>query len=162
MHVEFIKNGDVFITSSDITMKTELGSCVSICLWDVERHSGGMNHYLLPVSNEIRKSPSEYGDYANRALIHAMLRTGSKSENLRAYVFGGASLRLLTDRFRVGEQNISIADEILRAYKIQVNYRAVGGNVCRSIRFKNKRGVIELKEMDMSNGITYMQTLKLG
>ena len=161
MHIEFIKNGDVFTTSSDIIMKTELGSCVSLCLWDAEKKSGGMNHYLLPYRNEIRKSPSEFGDHANRVLIQAMLRSGSRMENLRALIFGGASLRLLSDHFRVGEQNILIAEEIVKAYKIPILHRFVGGNLSRSIRFINKSGLIDLKEIEMNTGISYNQTLRL-
>ncbi len=67
MHIEFIKNGDVFTTKEDVILKTELGSCVSLCLWDPIRKIGGMNHYLLPTRTEIRKNPTEFGDYSNKA-----------------------------------------------------------------------------------------------
>jgi len=161
MHIEFIKNGDVFTTKEDVILKTELGSCVSLCLWDPIRKIGGMNHYLLPTRTEIRKNPTEFGDYSNKALIQAMVLKGSKIGDMRGVIFGGASLRLLTDRFRVGEKNIQIAEEIVRAYRIPILYRFTGGNFSRSIRFINFDGLIELKEIEMNTGIAYSQTLRL-
>ncbi|MBF0095500.1 MAG: chemotaxis protein CheD, partial [Alphaproteobacteria bacterium] len=89
---------------------TILGSCVAVCLWDKSLRFGGMNHFLLP-SWEHQGEPSlRYGNVAVEALVREMLDLGSRMEDLRAKVFGGANvLPTSGDNPTIGTRNIEMA-----------------------------------------------------
>ena len=161
MDIKFIKNGDVITTSENKVLKTELGSCVSICLWDPIKKIAGMNHYLLPGDNNNRNKPFEYGEYANHALVKEMIRQGAKVKQLKAYVFGGATLHPNYDHLKIGEKNVKVALEILVFYGIKVSGQYTGGYLGRSIYFYNFEGYIKLREIDMENSRSNTQKLLL-
>src|SRR5688572_13771956 len=72
-------------------VKTILGSCVAVCLFDQVLNYGGINHYMLPWWNGNGMPSPKYGDIAIERLIDKMLFLGSQKKNLVAKIFGGAS-----------------------------------------------------------------------
>src|SRR4051812_45921391 len=82
--------GQFVISSAPVLISTVLGSCVSVCLWDKHISIGGMNHYLLPGTEEEPGNPDR-GLSATRMLIKSMLNRHSKIERMEAKVFGGCN-----------------------------------------------------------------------
>jgi chemotaxis protein CheD len=125
---------------------TVLGSCVAVCLWDSVTHAGGMNHYLLPHAPPGDIS-ERFGDVANERLIGRMIQLGARRENLRAKVFGGASVLAVEAEGRsVGEANVEVALEQLRRHRIPIVVRRTGGRRGRLIRLFTDTGEVELQE----------------
>lgn len=42
----FLAPGELVVVRSPANIRTVVGSCVAICLWDGRRRVGGLNHYL--------------------------------------------------------------------------------------------------------------------
>lgn len=73
-------------------VKTILGSCVAICLWDKRLKIGGINHYMLPAWNGNDLASPKYGNIALDKLIERLQAMGSRVEDLQAKIFGGGEL----------------------------------------------------------------------
>ncbi len=132
---QFIFPGKLHATKIPHHLNTILGSCVAICLWDSVLKTGGMNHYMLPLWNGEGLASPKYGNVAIERLINKMLLLGSKKRNIKAKIFGGASIiSLQNDLYNIGERNIQIAEELLEQEKISIIAKSVGGFQGRKIQ----------------------------
>lgn len=110
----------------DSVLTTLLGSCVAACIWDPVLQIGGMNHFLLPGTNDLRDDEAQslrYGAYAMELLVNSLLAQGAKRQQLRAKLFGGA--RMLASLTDLGARNADFAERYLR----QENIRLMGGSL---------------------------------
>jgi len=130
----FLYPSTLFASRTPHHIKTILGSCVAVCLWDSVLHFGGMNHYMLPFWNGQGLASPKYGNIAIEKLIEKMITLGSLQRNLRAKVFGGGEvINTTSSQFNIGQRNINIAFEMLEEAKIQVVSSSVGGKSGRKI-----------------------------
>ncbi len=128
-------------------VNTILGSCVSVCLWDMHLRIGGMNHYLLPRRLEDHRSP-RFGDAAIDRLLDGMKRLGCRIESLRARIFGGAEvLPFGAGGDTIGEQNVRIALERMRHHGIPILSRRTGGHVGILIRLYTDTGDVQVRRL---------------
>lgn len=148
----FIKSGEWAVAESGVLIRTDLGSCVALCLWDPENRVGGMNHYVLPDTHGNREGDGRDGRFANEALLREILGAGAALSSLRAAVIGGGTLRPEGDVFNIGENNAAMAESLLREYGIPVVHRRVGGAVSRSVALDTAGGWLEVKEIKMGSG----------
>lgn len=125
-----------------IVLTTVLGSCISACLFDPVAKVGGLNHFLLaePGSGETDvRSLQRYGVYAMEVLINAMMAMGATRTNLKARLYGGASLR---DGFRdIGATNALFARRFLRDERIALVGEDIGGHGARRVEFRPTLGL---------------------
>jgi len=139
--------GKYFVTDSNISIVTVLGSCVAVCMWDPANKIGGMNHFMLPVHSNgqaIDFSPSaRYGAYAMEILINDLLKMGAVRKNLEAKVFGAG--KVLSGMNDIGERNASFALEYLRREKIRITAQDLGGNYPRKVHFFPASGRVLVK-----------------
>lgn len=123
-------------------LTTVLGSCIAACLYDPVVKVGGINHFLLaePGSGDTDpQSMQRYGVYAMEVLINAMMSMGATRSNLKARIYGGASLR---DGFRdIGATNALFARRFLRDERIALVGEDVGGHGARRIEFRPTLGL---------------------
>ena len=86
--------GELCVSREPVIIKTLLGSCVSVCLYDPGARVGGMNHILLPGSADMDQfnTSARYGVNAMDKLITRMLANGVDRKKLVAKVFGGAHI----------------------------------------------------------------------
>ena len=120
------------ITSQPSILKTVLGSCVGIALFDEESDYFGLNHFLnvdsgLPLTEK---------------LVMEMRAKGAKK--LKAIIMGGSNQASMT--IKVGPHNISFAREILQSYSIPIIKENVGGQQGRTVtvHYKNRNIDIEV------------------
>jgi chemotaxis protein CheD len=138
----YLQPGRLFVSAQPYTVRTILGSCVSVCLFDPRRAAGGLNHYLLPHRLGDGESSTRFGEVAVQRLIGAMLALGSQRVQLQAKVFGGAHvLRPGPDRAGdLGAQNAALALELLAAERIPVVAQDLGGERSRKLIFRTDDG----------------------
>jgi chemotaxis protein CheD len=107
---------------------------------------------MLPLWNGQGLTSPKYGDIATEKLIARMIKLGSDKNNLKAKLFGGASV-LFSDNnlFNIGERNIETAKEILERNKIPVISSSTGSTMCRKILFNTKTGTIRQKLIKKNN-----------
>ena len=138
--------GQYIITTVPTLISTVLGSCVAVCLWDHESRTGGMNHYLLPGTEEDELSNANRGITATRLLVRSMINRGASLRNLEAKVFGGCnSLYRDHDVYRVGERNMTIALDVLKEFQIPVMAQHTGGCYGRKIVFNSSTGKVRMR-----------------
>ncbi|MCS7204387.1 MAG: chemotaxis protein CheD [Leptospiraceae bacterium] len=141
----FLQPGELYLTSEDIEVKTILGSCVSVTVYNKSLNFGGICHYILPSARR-EEASTKFGNIAIKILIHQLLRAGSHISDLEAKIFGGASVIYdESEYFFIGEKNIQIAKEILNQYSISIVEEEVGGNEGRKLFFYPKSGKTKIE-----------------
>jgi len=148
----FLYPSTLFASREPYVVKTILGSCVAVCLFDPVLKIGGMNHYMLPnwTGNDL-VSP-KYGNVAIEKLLEKMLVLGSRKENLKAKVFGGGDI-LLPEKnsLHIGERNIRVAKMMLAELNIPIIASSTGGNSGRKILFYCGNGEVRHSFLKKTN-----------
>jgi chemotaxis protein CheD len=141
-HSVYLLPGEFHASAEPCQIRTILGSCVSICLWDVSHLAGGMNHFLLPSSREGEHASLRYGDLATTALLEKLLQLGCRPSNLQAKIFGGGSMFQSKNRLAIslGEQNVTAALALMKSVRIPVSVQETGGTHGRKIVFNTDDG----------------------
>ncbi len=118
-----------------VVLTTILGSCVAACLRDPAAEVGGMNHFLLPGTDDRsdRREAESFGVHLMELLVNDLLRHGARRDRLEAKLFGGAAtMKGLTD---VGALNARFANRFLRHEGIAVVGESLGGACGRRVQF---------------------------
>ena len=145
----FLYPSTLFASKDPYVVKTILGSCVAICLWDPETRIGGINHYMLPTWSGNDLASPKYGNIAIDKLLERMGQLGARRENLRAKIFGGGELiESGGNGTLIGERNIRVARMILEEKKIPVVASSTGGRKGRKILFFTDSGEVRHKFLD--------------
>jgi len=150
-----IHPGEYYSTFEDIYIATVLGSCISIALFDISIHLGGLNHFMLPKSGREDVSTEDegrFGNFAVELLINDLLKKGAKHENLRAKVFGGGNV-LETSSSKMsmtGINNINFALSYLETERIPIVVNDTGGIFPRKIYFHPQTSKVYLKRIQKS------------
>lgn len=133
-------------------LATTLGSCVAVCLFDVERAGiGGMNHFLLPDSHA--GDGARYGVHAMELLINAMLALGAQRHSLRAKVFGGGAVLAAVTSIDVGKKNAAFVRRFLDTEGIPVVGEDLLGPHPRKLLFFPATGEARVKRLPLSAGV---------
>jgi chemotaxis protein CheD len=134
--------GDLVVDASPVRMSTVLGSCVSVCLYDLKGRFGGMNHFLVPRGGDT----AIHGDWSTATLIERMYRLGSTVRTLQGKVFGGGCpLKLANESYAVGMENVAVARRVLADHGIPIVAERVGHGAGVRLFFENWTGVVWLK-----------------
>ncbi len=147
-----IQPGEYYVTDKDEVIATLLGSCISVCLRDVDTNIGGMNHFMLPGdfrNNDVLSSNSgRYGMYAMELLIGDIIKMGG-GRNLAAKVFGGAHvLNSVPNTARtVPQANIEFIKSFLSMENIPVESSNVGGRFGRKVLYLPRGGKAYVKKL---------------
>ena len=142
MRLTVAQGDSVASRDPDIVYTTVLGSCVAVCLYDAAAKVGGMNHFLLadpaPLAGEEGHLLNRYGLHSMELLINAMLKRGATRSQLKARIYGGASMR--EGLGEIGRRNIAFARKFLSNENIPVLGEDVGGTSARRIEFRPAAG----------------------
>ncbi|MCD6346605.1 MAG: chemotaxis protein CheD [Bacteroidales bacterium] len=130
---------------------TLLGSCVSVCLWDKKQKIGGINHFLFPSYTSDEANRGMYGDTSIADLVDKLRKLGSSESMLEAKIFGGAKLLGDSNLFNTGENNIELAQVILKKINILVVAIDTGGTQGRRICMDFASGVVDLSYIKSLN-----------
>ncbi len=141
-----IHPGEVYVTGEDRIIKTLLGSCVAVCLYDARRLIGGMNHMMLPICRQGDRRSTKYGNIAVHILYDMVRAQGCRKHDLTARIFGGAHglIRGRSFGLSVGPRNVEVAERVLARLSIPIVGRDVGGHQGRKIFFDVSSGKIRL------------------
>jgi len=169
MVVAKILPGEFYMTRDNMSIATTLGSCISACIWDKKENIGGMNHFMLPLTDKkahevnwgkrgVASDATRYGNFAMEHLINVILKNGGKRENLLAKVFGGGKvLNQMTD---VGKRNIDFAMHYLQMENIKIETTDVGDLYPRKVIFEPNGGRAFVKKLHNLHNDTIAQREK--
>lgn len=145
----FLMSGCIFVHEEPHFVTTVLGSCVSVCLWDLVRKVAGMNHYMLPFWDGEGLASPKYGSIAIPIMIEKMLMLGAEKKNIQAKIFGGGEVLQVSNAvLNVGERNVLLAYDLLEREKIPVVSADVRGKTGRKIIYKTDTGSVYLKRLN--------------
>jgi chemotaxis protein CheD len=148
----FLQQGQLFFDPKPHLVTTVLGSCVSVCLWDTQRGYGGMTHSVLPVPLPGDVPSPRHTEIAVAHLVQAMMAQGSRTGDLRAKLFGGASMLPVTRAdLAVGAANVRVAVETLRRHRIPVVVQEVQGTSGRVIRMDTGAGEVWMRRIESND-----------
>ena len=135
------------VSSNPNVLRTILGSCVGICIYDRMKKIGGLAHILLP--NCTKDGVKEkYADSAIPMLIAQLLKMGCTRDFMSAKIAGGASMFKFQSNFslgQIGERNIEVTRQVLREKGIPLVAEDVGGNVGRVLDLFLEDGRMKIK-----------------
>lgn len=129
-------------------LRTILGSCVGICIYDRAKKIGGMAHVLLPTDTTGGRNPEKYADTAIPLMVDMLLKNGAKKEFLSAKIAGGASMFKFNSDMalgQIGERNVEETIATLEKLGIPVLEKDTGGNAGRVIDFYLEDGRLKVK-----------------
>ncbi len=156
--------GELFVSTKKEIISTVLGSCISVCLYDISLGIGGMNHFMLPVDQsnpnnklqsggaikkeDLSEKSMRYGITAMERLIAELQKAGADRKNIRAKVFGGGNVLKHSGRTQtVGEKNINFARAYLKMEQISIEKENVGANFGRKIFFLTENNSVFMKKV---------------
>lgn len=149
--------GEFYMTRDNVAIATTLGSCISACVWDIKANVGGMNHFMLPITQKeahevnwgqrgMTSDATRYGNFAMEHLINLILKNGGRRVNLRAKVFGGG--KVLKQMSDVGQRNIDFVLSYLKEEDIHVEGSDLGSFYPRKVLFEPMTGRAFIKRLD--------------
>ncbi len=128
-------------------LRTILGSCVGICIYDRNKKIGGLAHILLP-KNQGEGKEEKYADSAIPLLVKELLRRGCTKEFMSAKIAGGASMFKFQSSVslgQIGNNNVEMTKKVLEEQGIPIVAEDVGGNSGRVIDFFLEDGRLKVK-----------------
>lgn len=129
-------------------LRTILGSCVGVCIYDRMKKHGGLAHVLLPSNPGGEGNPDKYADNAIPRLLERLYREGCRKEFMSAKIAGGASMFKFSAGIslgQIGERNVEGCLKILAAQGIPVVAEDTGGSAGRVIDFFLEDGRLKVK-----------------
>ncbi len=151
--------GEYYVTAENELITTVLGSCISACVRDRESGIGGMNHFMLPETTELKMqqgsnamigNATRYGNFAMEHLINTILTNGGKRKNLELKVFGGG--KIIPTLSDVGKSNISFILDYIEQEGLLLLSQDLGDIYPRKVIYFPKTGKVGMKKIqDLHN-----------
>jgi len=139
---------DVAVSNSPNILRTVLGSCVGICIYDPQIKTGGLAHIMLPHNKKSSSNLKKYADTAIPFMVDEMIKLGSNKTRLVVKLAGGATMFKHTVNSLVGDiglNNITSTREVLSALNIPILSEDVGGDYGRTVDFYLETGEVRIK-----------------
>jgi chemotaxis protein CheD len=147
---------DMKVSSGENILRTVLGSCVGLCLYDHQKAIGGLSHIMLPSANIPNPPPEKYADTALPLLLKKMQDSGADPKRMQAKIAGGAKMFNLPNGSTIatiGMNNINKVEQLLKEMHITLLSKDVGGNYSRIVSFHLSSGEVKIKANGMPDVI---------
>ncbi len=136
----------------DKLMTAGLGSCIGVCIYDLQSQIGGMGHIMLPSSRDNMKgNAAKYADSCIEMLLDDLYKLGVLRMRLKAKMAGGAQMFSFagkTPLLKIGERNAEAVESELKKAGIPLLAYDVGGTFGRTINFDIKTGDLHIKTIN--------------
>ena len=136
--------------SPDIITTLGLGSCIGLTLYDPVTKIGGLVHYMLPDSTQMRNNSNiaKFADTGIDELLKQMLRAGANRTRLVAKIAGGAKMFSVSGSSNIsniGERNALAAKAKLKQLRIRLIAEDTGLNYGRTVELHCETGDFYIK-----------------
>lgn len=139
--------GDAKIARAPNQLKTLLGSCIGIALYDPIVKVGGILHIMLPKKIGNDQKLTKYADPGLPFFIGQIIKNGGASKNtLLAKIFGGAKMFETAGKLiNIGEKNEHEVRRILKEEGIKIVAAKTGGTNGYNIALDTTTGNVECR-----------------
>ncbi len=136
----------------DIITTLGLGSCIGLTFYDPVTKVGGMVHYMLPDSTQMRNNSNiaKFADTGIEELFRRVVSAGANRNRLVAKMAGGAKMFEVSGMSNVGnigERNAIAAKEKLKELKIRLIAEDTGLNYGRTVELHCDTGDFYIKSV---------------
>lgn len=141
---------DIGLAASPDILRTILGSCVGICLYDPGASLAGLSHIMLPSKNDRNSNDRKYADSALPLLVEEMSKKGALKARMVAKIVGGSTMFKMAENSMMGEigrNNVKKVREVLEDLGIRIVAEDVGGDYGRTIDFYAEDGRLKVKSL---------------
>lgn len=143
--------GDVIAADAPTVLKTTLGSCIAVCLYDPVSKVGGMNHFMLPSQGDEAGRCNRFGVHAMETLINQLLQLGAQRRDLVAKIAGASRLMEVSfGQGSVSQRNIEFIEQFMQLEGFPVVGKKVGGDRPLEVRFRTDTGEAIVRAIDSS------------
>lgn len=139
---ESIRMGEMSVAAESQTLRTLLGSCIGLALYDRRQRIGGLAHIVLPCAQIPIDQPGKYIDTAIPLLISRMQALADAKLKLFAKMAGGASMFATSATANIGLQNIESCELLLLELGIPVIGKHCGGDFGRRMSLDTSDGKV--------------------
>ena len=172
----FLQPGEYCVGGASHRIRTVLGSCVSVTLWNPALRVGAMSHFLLATRGarsrqvddvrglDLLTLDAHYGDEALRLMLHDLALRKVAPTTCRAKIFGGGNMfpgqQQAGGAAAIGRRNGEAARDLLLGHGIEVVSESLFGDGHRQIVFDVETGhvwarQVSLPEMPAAGGDGY-------
>lgn len=145
--------GQWTVAAAPVKIRTLLGSCVGVVLYDRAVKLGGLAHIVLPSAHGSVDHPGKYANTAIPALIADFDRRlgGKVRSRLIAKLVGGANMFQMDPNMQessglnIGRRNQEAIEQILTDLTIPIMARDVGGSSGRRLTLDTASGIVTIK-----------------
>ena len=134
----------------DVITTLGLGSCIGLTLYDPVTKIGGMVHYMLPDSTQVRNNQNiaKFADTGIDALLKKVIAAGASKPRLVAKIAGGAKMfetSGVSAIGHIGARNAEAAKKILKEKGIRLIAEDTGLNYGRTVELHCETGDFYIK-----------------
>ena len=161
----FLNVGEYFFSDVPSEVKTVLGSCVTLTMYDPKTKMGAMCHGLLPKCQNYGKCEKAYAtcfryvECSVWAMLDDFAKQGVRPEQLEVKLFGGASLTTgkngLSDIYKIGQRNVQAAKEAIAEAGLKLLAFDFGGANSRRLTFRTDTGQVKLLRADTAGALDF-------
>jgi chemotaxis protein CheD len=152
--------GQWVVAAAPARIRTLLGSCVGVVLYDRAARLGGLAHIVLPRARGTADHPGKYADTAIPAMIAEFNRQlgGKLRSRLTAKLVGGANMFQVDATARensglnIGQRNQEAVEQVLNELTIPILARDMGGTCGRRLTLDTTSGIVTIK---VPGGVDY-------
>lgn len=139
--------GGCRIAKMPCILKTTLGSCIGVALYDKSKKLGGLIHIMLPDSSKSNGRLTKFADTGIPNLINCMVNEHqSQRSSLVVRIFGGAKMfNVFSKALDIGANNTTACINVLKQEGIKIGGGKTGGTKGTQIAFRTSDGKIIYK-----------------
>lgn len=126
-------------------IRTVLGSCIGIALYDRVAKVGGMAHVILPESSEGSGDPRKFADTAVGLLLERLLERSAEPKRIAAKIAGGAAMFGDEHAATLGRRNAEAVEAKLKQQAIRLVASAIGGTKGRKMMLDPATGNVKVE-----------------
>ena len=143
-----VKMAGIEVCQHHGVMRTLLGSCIGVALYERKLKLTGLAHIVMPDSMGRDQSPGKYADTAIPEMIRQMATLARGANlSLTAKLAGAANMFshvARNDTNTIGEQNIVAVERVLAACQIPILARNFGGTFGRRMVVDVESGTVQI------------------
>jgi chemotaxis protein CheD len=148
-----LQPGESHFGTAGTRIRTLLGSCIAITMWNPVRRIGGMTHCLLHgrAVERVGEPDCRFVDESTLWLLREATRRETDPAEYEFKLFGGGDMyhRLgLGNRNHVGRRNSATAELLLGNLGLPITAHDVGGAVYRALVFDIATGAVWVRYGD--------------
>ncbi|MGY8771393.1 MAG: chemotaxis protein CheD [Pirellulales bacterium] len=143
-----VRMGKIAVGEGTDLLKTILGSCIGVTLYDHANRIGALAHIVLPDSTGHNGPPGKFADTAIPEILRLIVEQGGTIKKLSAKIAGGANMFQTNASAGIGERNIEATEKQITARGIPIVARHCGGDFGRRMTFYLETGNVRIDVVD--------------